>query len=75
MKIAVFLVRSGLSKSRVRTRPMIEYVGILFDNGRKCVFVDVSCGEIGLAEIRFLIIVIEGQLERFSDLIVFVIPR
>lgn len=70
MQISMFLVRRRLAAAAVRRAAMVIDVRVFLDDGREDAFVDVTCGEVGLAEIRLLVGIVELELTGFGELVV-----
>lgn len=70
MNIPQSPIRCLLAHSTVRRCSVVVYVGMFFDDLRKHTLVNVPCREVGLAEIRFLVRIVQLELERFGHLVV-----
>jgi hypothetical protein len=63
VEISQCLVSRGLSLATVRRSSMIVDITMFLDNFRKYAFIYVTCGEIGLPIVRFLIGIIQFKPE------------
>lgn len=71
MQVSIILVRRQLAISAIRRTAMIVDIGMLLYDGREHPFIDIARGEVGLAEIRLLIGVIQLEVRGFGELIVY----
>lgn len=70
MKIAILLIGSLLSESAVRRAAVVVSVTQPLDDGRQKTLVNVSRWEVGVAEVRLLIVVVQIELVRLCQLII-----
>ena len=73
MKISVLLVSGFLPETTIGGGTVIVDVWVLSDCSRKYTFVDIASWEVGFPEVRSLIAVVQLELKRFCNLIVFVV--
>lgn len=59
----MFLICGRFAKSRIWAGTVIIDIGVLLDNTGERMFIDVSRREVGLAEVRFFVIIIELEVE------------
>lgn len=71
VEISIPLVRRPFAIPTVRRAAMVVDVGVLLHDGREHPFIDVSRGEVGLAEIRLLVGVVQLEFGGFGELIVY----
>ena len=69
----MLLVSGILAESTVRAGAMIVNVRMFFYSSWEDTFIDVSSREVGLAEVRGLVRIIQFEVQRFCYLVIFVI--